>query len=410
MKINEERLKWMKFLAIAVLLMYTVIKGVIPGWSEIKTDFPNYYVSAKSVVEGEDLKKLYNNQWFQAKIYEHQIDAWGKFSPQPPLTALLMTPIASLSPMAAKRTWLCLNLLFLCVSIILIREIFQLSWTSSILAMLLMGRALANDLNYGQIYVFITVMILLSIWLVKKYNFQMIAGTILAIAMWLKYFPVVFILYALFNRQFKLVVASAATVVVLLLAQFYFFGTEVNQFYFLEILPAHLSGNIPGQGGYAISYQSWPSLLNNLFVYDEVNNPNPVLGWATGKWISLTLIYLVTTGFLLQLIVKKFSSEEKKSEIVLILLIISGLALLPATARYHFMFLLIPVCLLLRKEINLPVVSMIFLIFAINIFPYPFADNGSFLMLLLSYPRLLALNLLLLLIYTTQTRIKWETH
>lgn len=75
-------------------ICFQVYFGIIPGWTSIRSDFPNYYVSSRLLFEAKDSLKLYDNSWFQEQIYAHGIEARGKFAPFPPPTAFLMAPVA----------------------------------------------------------------------------------------------------------------------------------------------------------------------------------------------------------------------------------------------------------------------------------------------------------------------------
>ncbi len=81
------------------------------------SDFANYYVSAKMVLEKDSLDRLYDNEWFQQKIVTHGINTLGKFAPFPPVTAWMMLPLANFNPITAQRIFLSINLIFLIVCI-----------------------------------------------------------------------------------------------------------------------------------------------------------------------------------------------------------------------------------------------------------------------------------------------------
>lgn len=387
---------------LAILLAYTIIKGVIPGWNAIITDFPNYYTSARLTIEGENVQKLYDDAWFQQKIYDNDMDALGKFSPQPPFTALVMTPIAFLAPIMAKRIWMILSLLFAGGVIFFIHKLFKWTWLSASIGLLLMGRALTNDLYYGQLYLMVVFLMLLSIWLVETKNMQVLAGIILAVITVLKYFPILIVGYALCVKKYRLVAASISTFVILGIFQVLFFGWDVVRFYLVDVLLAHLTGDIPGQGGFAIAYQSWPSLLNNLFVINGQANPNPVFDWALGKTLFMTIIYgtvVIASGFYGYKVRKSAIALPQKNQLILALFMLTALTLLPATASYHFLFLLIPFCILVTSEWGFLEVLILIAVIAINFAPYPFSSTDNIFMLILSYPRLIAISFILIITY-----------
>ena len=70
------------------------------GWSEVSTDFPNYYTAAVLVRQGKPLRDFYDWTWFARQMnyagIEHQL---GAYSPQTPLTMLPMVATAGLPPL-----------------------------------------------------------------------------------------------------------------------------------------------------------------------------------------------------------------------------------------------------------------------------------------------------------------------
>src|SRR5689334_21293702 len=112
----------LSFLLIASAILGCAVTwfGIVPAWSALDTDFPNYYTSARLVVEGRDISRIYEADWFQSRIYAEGIDRQGIFSPLPPVTALLMVPVAFLAPLPALRAWTVVNLLLLAANVILL--------------------------------------------------------------------------------------------------------------------------------------------------------------------------------------------------------------------------------------------------------------------------------------------------
>lgn len=392
----------LKYFMLVFLSIYLVMKGIIPGWTTITTDFPNYYVSAQVIAKGEDPQKLYDNLWFQQQITLNDIDVFGKFSPFPPITSLVMIPIAFLTPINAKRAWLIISLIFMFGSIFLIHKIFSISLLNSSIAMLLMGRALSNDIYYGQLYLMVIFGMLLSLWFMQTKKMYAFAGITLAIITVLKYFPILLIIYALITKKNKVIVSAVATFLALFLFQVLFFGWNLMNYYISDILMSHLSGDLPGQGGFAIAFQSWPSFLNNLFTFHPSMNNTPIMNWSMGKTLFILLIYssiFITTCWFIFKIQKSTLTSTVKNEWFLLILIVSGLALLPASASYHFLFLLIPLSILLTKKTDVFQIAVICLTIAIVFFPYPFNGTEDIFMLILSYPRLIAINIILMILY-----------
>src|SRR6266850_383146 len=114
------RFQWTLLAVGSSLLLYF---GIIPAFSRIDSDFPNYYTSARLVIEGGKLTGLYDDAWFQKQIEREGIDQEGRFSPFPPVDALIMIPFASLSPQHALQAWTIVNVLLLAANVQLLSKI-----------------------------------------------------------------------------------------------------------------------------------------------------------------------------------------------------------------------------------------------------------------------------------------------
>jgi len=384
--------KYFEYLILAFLLIYLVRSALIPAWSEVQSDFPNYYISSKILLEGKS-EKLYHNEWFHEKGKKMGIDGHTRFSPFPPLTALVMLPIAFFKPLAAKRIWTILNIFCLVIVIYFFHKITHWDYHLSAIFILLAGIGLASNLRLGQLYIIITALVLLS-YILAENKKDYSAGFILALCTVLKYFTVAFILAYAFNKNWRLLGAAMVTTVFLLIIQYIIFGPSLMVSYFTDILFPHLEGKIQGQGEFSHIFQSWEVFLKNIFVDNAFENPNPMINWPMGKTIiNFILIALVIVP--LVYIFKKTSVFDNKTKLNIYLYTISlgVFVLLPLTATYHFMLISFPVILLLItiKSKLKPIWFWITisLYAAMGFIPYEFFFRlGDQLGLIFYYPRL----------------------
>src|SRR6185436_4357171 len=101
---------------------------IVPAWRSIVTDFSNYYVSAWAVRHGEPLDQLYNPIWFEHEKQRSGIERPAAlFNYFPPMNALILWPVAHLSPMTAKRVWTAVNVIALLAVIYLTAKATGLS-------------------------------------------------------------------------------------------------------------------------------------------------------------------------------------------------------------------------------------------------------------------------------------------
>src|SRR5438477_10056473 len=111
-KIYEQNRQWLSWIVIAILSLYQIKAGIIPGW-QMQSDFPNYFTASQLLTERSDFSKFYDNGWFQQQIISHGMNTAGKFTPFTPPTALIFIPLTPFDPLTAKRIWLLLNLLLI---------------------------------------------------------------------------------------------------------------------------------------------------------------------------------------------------------------------------------------------------------------------------------------------------------
>ncbi|MEO5570642.1 MAG: glycosyltransferase family 87 protein [Bacteroidia bacterium] len=331
---------------VIILFLFQIYFGILPGWKKITSDFPNYYVSSKLLSEHKDVSALYNNDLFNRKIKEYGIDAEGQFALYPPPDALLFLPLTPFEPLTAKRTWLIVNIFLIIACGFLIKEITQWNFISSINVVFLTGFALANDLFLGQVYLFCTVLLLTG-YLFLKRNKNSFASLSWGVVMALKYLPVIFLPVLLVKRKWKMISATLAIFVAIHLVCISFFGIEGYTKFFNNIFISHIKGNLYEGKPYSIKYQSWESLLNNLFIYDVHVNPHPVFNFPAGKAILKFLIYASVLSTLIFFYVKTKNSTYF-IEIIISISVISLLVFEPGSATYHNLFLILPFILIMK--------------------------------------------------------------
>ena len=168
--------------------------------------------------------------------------------------------------------------------------------------------------------------------------------------------------------------------------------------YVVSGLLPHLSSELNGQGMYSFLFQSWDSLGRNLFVYDAVANPEPIIDWPTGKsLLKLLVAIVVITASTYVMYIHARSASSKKFGVFLSVPTLAALVVLPASATYHFILLLFPIALLLRDETLTQKSRTILVVLycAIGFIPYGIAFRvAETAGVLFAFPRLLSVFLL----------------
>jgi len=357
----------------AILSLFHFYYGIIPAWTRINSDFPNYYVSSKLLLEGKDLENIYDDEWFQQKIIEYGISEPGKFSPFPPPTAFIMIPEALLSPLSAKRVYILINLIIIFWNVYLLKKISGFSFISTFNIILLSGAALVNNFLFGQFYLILLLFILLGyINLIR--NNETAAGIFWGIGAAVKYFTLIYLPVLIFKKSWKTLVSLVSTVIFINLAALIFFGMEAYTSFLKNVLLSHFNGELSSQSDYAVQFQSWNSFLRNLFVYDAAENASPLISSLFLFNFSRVIIYLLFPGAAF-FVLYRLKDEKDFIPAAVIVLSILLFVLSPASASYHLLLIILPVILLLKlSRKNIKFSSAIILLYILIGFS-PFLIN-----------------------------------
>jgi hypothetical protein len=372
-------------IALGVFQLYV---GIIPGWKHTQSDFPNYYVSSKLLVEGKELNKIYNDAWFNQQIKNYGIKEEGKFSPFPPPTAFILMPFVSFEPQTAKRLWLILNigLLIYCAS--LIQKIIKWRYISCLNLLLLSGIALANNFFLGQMYLLLLVFILSGYLLITR-NKKITGGIIWGIGAAIKYIPVILLFAFLNKKNQKAILGLLLSIILINLFGLFVFGIDVYKTFFRSVLFNHLDGHIAGQSQWSFAFQTWNSFFSNLFLYDSKENPAPLISSVTAFYFAKYFIHGSLIGLPIW-VYRKTKSMKSENDIALILLSTTALALLPVSASYHFLLIIFPLVLFIKiySEVNNKILLMIILFSATGFIPPLINKLYVCIPILLAYARL----------------------
>jgi hypothetical protein len=373
-----------------ILSLFFIWKGLIPSVSKVHSDFPNYYLASKLYLEGEDLTKFYDNDWFGEQGKKHDLE-YVKFNPFPPITIFLMTPVASFSPIVAKRIWIAINLIILLLLIRSIQSITNWRWEYCGIIVLSTGFSLINSFYLGQFYLILTYLIFL-IYSLHKRDKNNLAGALLSFSILIKYFPLVYLIGYLLNKEKKIVYKTLVSGSILGAISILLIGFPTISFYLSKVLLPHLNGEIAGQAANSIPFQSFHSLFSNLF------NSSHTVSIAT-LFVNLSILS-ITAYFIF--IIKKF---RLNTNYTLSILGFSGLLLLPASASYHFLLLIFPTVLFLYQyqedKPNKSVYPFLIIYMAIGYLNIGFTkflwETTNPILKILCYPRLLLM--LILFVY-----------
>ncbi|HTK83307.1 MAG TPA: glycosyltransferase family 87 protein [Bacteroidota bacterium] len=381
-----------QYAAICIFAGLIVWKGLLPAFSQLDTDFPNYYTSSRLLLDGKDLSRLYDDRWFQEQMSSYGISQEGKFSPFPPVTAFLMAPVAVFDPLTALRVWTVLNILVLGALIVILSAITGNDWRWSSLLVLGSGIALINNFRMGQWYLALLLLMAGGWYLYQRKHF-LASGILFGIGAAFKYFPVLFLGVFLLQKEWRGAIALAATVALVYGAGILALGWQLHYEFFTQVLRPHVGGNI--QDPFSANLESWNSLLRKFFVYDPLLNASPILHSNEVFVFMLSLVIAAAVGAACWALYRSRLNTGPRPEhedLQAALIMLTGMLLLPASATYHFLLLILPVGLFLRRADFRNIWEKILVItyLTIGFLPYRFfrVFEGKQYLTVLAFPRL----------------------
>ena len=273
-------------------------------------------------------------------------------------------------------------------------RILSLSLVDSTVFVLLSGYAVVNALRFGQPYILVSLSCILGYYAYLKGR-PLLAGLCFGFFVPVKYFPVVFLIYFAFRKEWRVVLGGAGAILAVTSTSIGVLGWKIHGDFLTSILGNHLIGKIDMQDPFSASFQSFDSLFRRLFVFDATANPQPLFAVPLLQVIGVmvTKASLLTAGVLtiVKLARNGFAAATAPSIGIVGIL---TLLLAPATATYHFVLLWLPVGLLVRYffQERTPVRAYFILgaYALIGFFPYghALAFEGRGGLTVLAYPRL----------------------
>jgi Glycosyltransferase family 87 len=384
------------FVALTLLL---AARGIVPALSKVDTDFPNYFTAAKIVADGGDTDRLYDNGWFQDQMRRYQIGkaSEGEFKPFPPPTALLLLPLARLQPLDALRVLTVGSVLCLICSIILLAKILSCSLVDSTVFVLLSGYAVLGALRLGQPYILVSLSCIVGYYARLKGR-PLLAGICFGLFTPIKYFPVVFLVYFAFRKEWKVVLGGAAAILMVTAVSVGILGWKIHEDFLSSVLGNHLVAKLDLQDPFTASYQSFDSLFRRLFIYDATLNAHAPydLPRLQGIAVLITKASILLAAIVTLVKLARRAGDGATEPSIGILGVVT-LLLAPATAAYHFVLLWLPVGLLIdyfvRQGARVRAYFVLGIYALIGFFPYrytiPFEGRGG--LTVLAYPRLFLL-------------------
>ena len=271
-------MKWLKENSIAVSVGLTFALGLlliyIASGGNVG-DFINYYYGGWFLNHGQFDKFVYEPYQFNLEIRKHYSGFFfGNFTPVPPITAWLFTPFACLPISLAKILFNLLSLGLFCYSLFSLLKHLQLKTVWLVLLPLVFLLPLKSNMVQGQLYLLLLTLLIQGFLFTEQHR-KTAAAFCFGVAIALKIFPAVVLLYLLLNKNYHVLLRTIACVAVFIFVPYLVTHSAFTLDYYTQILPRLMSGEI--NDPWANAYQSMTVLLRQLFVYDPLLNTGTTL-------------------------------------------------------------------------------------------------------------------------------------
>jgi hypothetical protein len=388
---------WTERIALLLLLLYMGLHTLPRAWRSLITDFPNYYIAARLAHEGDETSRMYEWTWIQREKDHRSIDVRViGLAPITPFSTLVIWPLTGLAPLTAKHVWILANLLFLLPLAWFLQSMTGLGYRRIALAFAL-SVPLYRNLEFGQLYVFLLLLIVAACWAYLR-GLRGLSGGLIALAAACKIFPIVFFVFFLQRREWRALTWGVITGAAALVTSVAVFGWNVHRTYLHEILPWAL------HGGGLQPYQAAASLsgvLHYLFLSEPQWNLHP---WHYSP-LCYALVLSIVQILVMAPVILFIRTERSTQERVLLewsALVTAALAVSTIPASYNFVLMVFPACAvaaeLLRRRWHLWLTVLLGVYLGIG-FPVPSPHGMKGLAILFYVPRLPLMFALLFGIY-----------
>jgi len=303
--------------------------------------FATLYTESRILIESpRDLRRVYENDWFQQQIDRflgrHVLDiAQG----QPPTMSLMLAPVAWLSPARARLVWIVLSTLFWVAGLaalangLALRSLYGVPAFVWLTAAVTPYRPIAENLKRGQGYALMFFLLCLAVrsMLRPTRRRAWTGGVFLGLMFALK--SAGLWLYPLLTaaRKWRLLSAAAAAAATAALVGAALAGWQIWPIYVDRAF--HWIATEPSN--HVTAYQTVASLAGHLFVFHPVWNPSPVRHLpALAKALPLLAMGIV---FVISARRQRLDSERLEERALTLGMFVAPLvAMAPIGEGYHY--------------------------------------------------------------------------
>jgi len=262
---------WTAFAVVTAYFFFNTGGGAI--------DFEGYYHASKAIATQDSPYGL-REQGLSNHPYFY-----------PPLLAIGLLPLAPLSLAQAAAIWLVLNFALLLFTLWLVsryiedQKLWLLWWVAPVF---FTPTLLA--LVHGQATVLMFALVA-GMWVAMRHEKRRLAGVLLALALWVKIYPIIFIAYFFWKREWRVVASALVGAALLGLFQIIWVGWTIFSAFFTDVL---FGLGLEGEPSLSNLNSSVVGFTSRLFVASP--RVQPLIESAALYTISRVAISLLIVG------------------------------------------------------------------------------------------------------------------
>lgn len=325
----------------ACALLFSFLLGIaLPAATTPTHGFSAYYTAARLIREGADPARFYDDAWFwEQTVRLGFAGAEDIYNANPPVTALLLWPLASFAPSTARMFWTGLNLLFLGLALWLTLRTLRAPPAAGAfgLALITLAQPAREEVRLGQAYALLLLGLAAFLWAYLAGNDRAV-GIIFGLLLIAKTAGLLLPLLLLGQRRWRALGWTLLTMVAVALLTLPRFGLDSWRTYTIALR------KVGTQPWIAVTaYQDVPGLLAHLLRLDPQWNPQPL--WEV-PWIVTPLLTLVALVLIAATGWATWRAGTASAPAFAAWLCLT-LILSPVSEEYHFVLLLLPLAVLL---------------------------------------------------------------
>lgn len=329
-------------------------------------DFANYYFGAQFLADGNFNNCIYFPYEFNKAIANLGLqNIFVSYAPNTPFLAVIFLPLTLISVVKAKIIFNIISSILFVFSCYRLFDFYKINRVYILLIALLFYVPIKNNLLFGQVYFLLFFLLSEGLIAYEKQQFKKMS-LFLSLAIFLKVFPILFMLLFVFKKQLKPFFYTNISCILLLSISFLFTGIDIWVFFFKTILPKASNGEIATS--FVDNYQSVFMFLKRILLFDATENYSVLFS----SLLSSFKFFLVLIGF--------YVTKKKTSKLhVFSYWILASFLISPYGSTYGFILMFFVLISVLKSSIsNIQKSLFVLLIFLINNLPLSYFIENNF--------------------------------